>query len=349
MDIQKYVKPEILEAIDDYHYKSLAMQEYLYDRNSSCNSLGELQEYVDDDLIFNVPIYDMLDRKYAAFSSFLEALHRKEADPKGNGDYFIDSPSLMDLEIFDCIALFYLFRLCGSGINYKPLGSGAPFGTHGFGNFWIVDSIRQGSVTLDDWLFDLEVIKRPFTDNKGYLLPQMSYPGLTSGHLKHFILTETESLIEELYARVMGRRLGITTVVDIMNEYLMKKGYKRQTFVLSATAADIAEYFPDLVDPNSEIYAGTNAKKCISMMFDKPRGISREDFEIEAIMFLADRYKAAPYSVEDSRLCDVYRYLKEYQSPHHIALNKGIVYKNNSVLKFLYGDNYTEEINKMLP
>ena len=50
---------------------------------------------------------------------------------------------------------------------------------------------------------------------------------------------------------------------------LISKGYKRQTFVLSATMADIAEYHPELINPDSMIYAGTNAKRCINLIFNK--------------------------------------------------------------------------------
>ena len=86
------------------------MQELLYQGGSWT------EEDVNDDLIWNVPIYDVVNRRYAAFSSLLEAINEKEKDPKGNGVLFKNS----HLSDFDFTALCYLFRLCGSGINYIP-------------------------------------------------------------------------------------------------------------------------------------------------------------------------------------------------------------------------------------
>src|SRR5690606_12984568 len=179
------INDQILEAIDDYHVKSLAMQNSLSDGSPNNLDLQKLQKEVNDDLIFHVPSYDMLDRRYAAFCSFLAAIDKKENDPTRTGMHFLEAPSLSELEIEDALALFYLFRLCGSGINYVPNTTGNPFGTHGFGNFWIVESWLKGDLKLDDWLLDLEVRETPFTNNKGYLLPQVSYKHLTSGHLKN--------------------------------------------------------------------------------------------------------------------------------------------------------------------
>lgn len=346
------INDQVLEAIDDYHVKSLEMQKYHYEGNKEGLTLEDLKERVNDDLIFHVPIYDMLDRRYAAFCSFLEAIDKKEKDPKKNGLYFLNSPSLSDLELRDAIALFYLFRLCGSGINYIPNTSGNPLGTHGFGNFWIVDMWLKGDIQLSKWMKALELRTEPFTDNKGYLLPQFSYKHLTSGHLKNFILTEIDGIVNHMMDKLdSGNKIGIIDFVDHMNLYLQSIGAKRQNFVLSATAADIAEYFPDLIDQKSSIYAGTNAKKCISAIFTKAKGVKQETFEIEAINFIAERYDSVPYSVEDSRMCDVYRYLFEFQSKDHIEKNGGKVYKNNSTIKQycdLSGEDYSAYISNLL-
>jgi hypothetical protein len=301
------VNNDILEGLDDYHEKSLLVQRVRYDKTLKISE-DELRQRVDDDLVYYVPIYDMLDRRYAAFSSFPEALKKKHLDPKGNGQRFEH-----DVEDDDFIKLLYLFRLCGSGINYKP-------GEHGFGNFWIVTSILRGRTKYSEWLQDLPDSR--FCDNKGYLLPQFK-----TG-LRHFIQTHSLELTE--YTMSVIDLIGgasIKEVVDIGNSWLVSKGFNKQYFVLSAFAADLAEYFPKLVDPDSMIYAGTNAKKCIQAVFGS--GTKEE----EAIRFLSARYKAPPYSVEDSRLCDPVRYFLDYQSKHHVEHNQGMTFYNNSILK----------------
>ena len=302
------IQSEILEALDDYHRKSLAMQRYHLDGQKCGRTEQELEAEVNDDLVFNVPIYDMLDRKYAAFCSFLEALDKRDKDPKGHGARFRDHQVRRRV---DKLMLYYLFRLCGSGINYVPR-------THGFGNFWIVNSILRGRHTYSEWLEDLPASK--FSDNRGYLLPQFSIG------LRTFILEHSYDLVKFLESEVMDSRMTIKGLVDTGNEYLRSLGFKRQTFVLSAFASDVAEYHPDLVDPSSMIYAGTNAQKCIKAIF----GRCNPD---EAIAFLSERYSAVPYSIEDSRLCDPVRYFLEYQSKDHVAKNGGKICKNNSILK----------------
>ena len=299
--------PEVLDALDEYHERSLLMQKYYFEKQE----IENLEQKVNDDLIFNVPIYDMLDRRYAAFSSFLEALDKKEDDPKGNGIRFKDHK--IDKE-FDLFMLYYLFRLCGSGINYKP-------GSHGFGNFWIVELIEKGYYTKEKWI--QYIPENKFCDNKGYLLPQFSI-GL-KGYIEKFSI----ELVHFLYNEVLLRKHNIIELVDKGNDWLRNRGFKRQNFVLSAFAADVAEYFPQYVDPSSMIYAGTNAKKCIRAIF------GRCD-ESEAIDFLAKRYNSIPYSVEDSRLCDPVRYFLDYQSRYHIEKNNGKVFQNNSLLKKIW-------------
>lgn len=302
-----HIDNDVLEALDEYHHRSLMMQKWLYDKTIS-HTVEAARKIVDDDLIFHVPIYDMLDRRFAAFSSFPEALKHKEKDPKGHGHKY--KHHKVDHQ-FDWFMLLYLFRLCGSGINYVP-------GDHGFGNFWICESIKQGKYTYQEWFEDLP--QKQFSNNKGYLLPQFSIG------LRNYILKHSYDLVHHIYNHVSKHRRSIIDVVDYGNEYLKKLGFRKQTFVLSAFAADLAEYFPDLVDPWSMIHAGTNAKKCIKLLFGKCS-------DHKAIEFLSKRYNSHPYSVEDSRLCDPIRYFREYQSRFHIEANQGKVYSNNTILK----------------
>jgi hypothetical protein len=304
------INNDLLTALDEYHEKSLLMQNAWYDKSLDVTD-EQLEKMVDDDLIFHVPIYDMLDRKYAAFSSFPEALKMRSLDPKGYGVKYKDHDIKNEFDYFMC---FYLFRLCGSGINYKP-------GSHGFGNFWVCNDILDGKYTHDLWLQSIPESK--FCDNKGYLLPQFSMG------LRNFIQTHSKDLIEFLYESVLIKKRSIIELVDMGNKWMNDRGFKRTTFVLSAFAADIAEYYPNYVDQHSMIYAGTNARRCIKAIFGKAN-------QFEAIEFLSKRYNAPPYSVEDSRLCDPVRYFEEYQSRYHIEKNNGNTYQNNSILKKLW-------------
>ncbi len=301
------INQDVLDALDEYHERSLLMQKALYDKTLNIDN-NKLKNMVNDDLIFHVPIYDMLDRKYAAFSSFPEALKMRERDPKGYGIKYKDHKLEYGFDHFMCL---YLFRLCGSGINYKP-------GSHGFGNFWVCNEILNGKYKHQDWLNSIPEFR--FSDNKGYLLPQFSIG------LRNFIQNYSKNLVEFLYILLLNKKMTIIEFVNIGNKWMNDNGFKKTTFVLSAFAADVAEYYPNMIDPWSMIYAGTNAKRCIRAIFGKTN-------EFKAIEFLSARYNAPPYSVEDSRLCDPVRYFEEYQSKYHIEKNNNVIYKNNSILK----------------
>jgi hypothetical protein len=294
-----------LDNFLQYYQKAKKMQELKFE-NVQWN-----ESDINDDLVWNIPIYDVVNRKYAAFSSLLEAIKKQENDPKGNGKYFIESKEIKNI---DFITLCYLFRLCGSGINYVPKKD-LPFNTHGFGNFWIVDLLKNGISDSYIWIDNLPDNK--FCDVKGYLLPMIK------GGLNNFIKKESIDLVNNIYNYIIKEKVGIKDVVDYGNSYLLKKGYKRQNFVLTAFAMDLAEYFPNIVDRDSDVYVGSNAKKCLKLILPN----LKEDKAIRYLCEITGGF-SKPYDMEDVA-CDFIRYLDNFQSEDHIKLNNGIKYYNN--------------------
>lgn len=340
------INEKLLEALDEYHHRSMLMENHVIEKKPFS---GDFQSAVNDDLILNVPIYDMGSRKYAAFCSFTEAVWRKEKDVKGNGKYFSHHEIKNELDWF---MLFYLFRLCGSGINYKPKSNdlfSSFHGTHGFGNFWIVNSITECKYTHQEWLDDLRALNKPFTDNKGYLLPQFSFDNLQSNHLKKFILEYSKELVKHLYDFASTGQKDIYQITDEGNVWLNSRGFKKQNFVLTAFAADLAEYFPKMVNRFGMVYAGTNAQKCIKAIFPKiNKKVSEFEYVNDVLQFQSKRYSLTPIDCEDSRNCDLVRYFQEYQSQHHVIKNNGIEMKNNSILKKTIGEQKYYEFSKNL-
>jgi hypothetical protein len=340
------INEDLLAALDQYHIKTMLMEKHVIEK---IQFNGCLETEVDDDLIFNVPIYDMGQRKYAAFCSFTEAVWKKENDVKGNGIHFANHTILED---FDWFMLFYLFRLCGSGINYKPKTNDmfSSFQkTHGFGNFWAIESILNGKCNTEHWLKDLSQLNKPYSDNKGYLLPQFSFKNTDSNHLKKFILSYSSKLVRHIYDKLLLEKLDIYQVTDLGNDWLNKNGFKKQNFVLTAFAADLAEYFPNKVNRFGLVYAGTNATKCIKAIFPKTDKKTSEFEYINAVLlFQSKRYGLTPIDCEDSRNCDVVRYLQEYQSKHHVEKNRGKKMHNNSLLKKKWGIEKYYKFSKQL-
>ena len=282
------------------HYFKLAKMK----QEQKFEGIGWTDQDINDDLINNIPIYDVIHRRYAAFCSFPEALHRKHKDPKGNGKQFETASVPKEDFLFMC----YLFRLCGSGINYKS--------DHGFGNFWIVDAIKRGYYRRERW-FDL-LPERKFSDNKGYLLPQFSIT------LRRFILEFSYPLFTHMMENLRNGGMDIPELVECGNGYLRLMGFKRQNFVLTAWAMDIAEY-TDLISRDSQVLVGTNAQKCLKLIFDKQRIDANECLDI--LIQETGGYNKK-IDMEDVA-CDFIRYIENFQSPDHIKLNKGIVYENS--------------------
>tara|TARA_B100001173_G_scaffold75848_1_gene64710 strand:+ start:13979 stop:14890 length:912 start_codon:yes stop_codon:yes gene_type:complete len=300
----------MIEEFQLYYNKAKLNQQRLYE------GYDWTKEDIDDDLIWHVPIYDVVNRRYAAFSSFLEALIHGENDPKGNGNYF----KHVGLNDFDFMLLCYLFRLCGSGINYKPK-TAKPFSTHGFGNFWVVDSLINNRFTFDQWIEDLPV--RKFSDNKGYLLPM-----IPKG-LRNFIIEDSKQLVTYILDNMWG--LEIYEIVDLGNEWLLRRGYKRQNFVLCAFAMDLAEYYPKIIPRNSHVYVGSNARKCLKLIFPDRKGLgSNLKSTNDALEFLCNLTGnfSQKYDMEDVA-CDFIRYKNNFQSKHHVEYNNGIKYYNS--------------------
>lgn len=292
----------------DYYEKAKKMQELKFEKGTWSES------DVDDPLVWNIPIYDCINRKYAAFSSLLEAVKwgssgEAQYDPKDNGKYF---PHSIGDSSF--IFLLYWFRLCGSGINYKPKKGDEPWNSHGFGNFWIVPLLHKGQMEWREWLDNMP--DKGFSDCKGYLLPMIK------GGLRNFIQETSIHLVNDLQSFIRkGGIKGIKDVVDWGNSWLLERGFKRQNFVLTAFAMDMAEYFPHWVDRDSDTYVGSNAKKCLKQILP---GWSTD----KALRYLCNITGnfSKPYDMEDVA-CDFIRYMADFQSPEHVEKNGGIKYK----------------------
>ena len=307
----------LLDKFRDYFKQAHATQQYKFERTITED---EYDWIVKDPLIRNIPIYDVVNRRYAAFSSFPEAIRYGNKDPKGNGHYYNGNTVTTDGFVIMC----YLFRLCGSGINYTPKIGNDPKGSHGFGNFWIDKLIRQGYNMPESWF--RMIPENKFCDVKGYLLPMIK------GGLRGFILAHSEALVMHIWNTILENttKIEIHEIVNIGNEWLLRNGFNRQNFVLCAFAMDLAEYFPNIVNKESKVLVGSNAKKCLKQIFPDTKGIGTNlEATNDALKYLchATGDHNLLYDMEDVA-CDFIRYINNYQSPQHIEFNGGMKYTN---------------------
>jgi len=107
------------------------------------------------------------------------------------------------------------------------------------------------------------------------------------------------------------RKVTIREIVDFMCEWNKERGMKRFHFQFTATAADLADYFPDVVDPMSHMYYGKNAKESMDMFATKI-GNYKKDLYYDYVMEAAVKDTGgAPRDLEDV-MCDYIRYVENY-------------------------------------
>ena len=61
------------------------------------------------------------------------------------------------------------------------------------------------------------------------------------------LVDDTWKFIDDIRGR-QGRKVNIREIVDYMCEWNRERGMKRFHFQFTATAADLADYYPDMID-----------------------------------------------------------------------------------------------------
>ncbi len=105
--------------------------------------------------------------------------------------------------------------------------------------------------------------------------------------------------------------MPIQEAVDMVLRFHTVLGCKRFKFVLTAWVMDIAQYFPELVDPSSDCYHGKNAEETMKICFEKPRGMKLQDFYDLGTRIIAECTGTWPMDVEDV-FCDFVRWIENY-------------------------------------
>ena len=106
-------------------------------------------------------------------------------------------------------------------------------------------------------------------------------------------------------------KVNIREIVDYMCEWNRERGMKRFHFQFTATAADLADYYPDMIDQWSHMYYGKNAKESMDMFAEK-LGRYKKDLYYDYVMEAAVKDTGgAPRDLEDV-MCDYIRYVENY-------------------------------------
>tara|TARA_R100000655_G_scaffold109708_2_gene165064 strand:- start:1110 stop:2216 length:1107 start_codon:yes stop_codon:yes gene_type:complete len=287
-------------------------------QQSHCN-LGILDHKdcdIEDDLMKEVELYDVVERKYAGFSQIINDIfyqdqsthpyytkiqmgfctnERREIIKKWKG-------TKHDLKTW--LYIFMIHRLTGSAINYAKKPSG-------YHNTILFDLWQCSDIT------DIkELVKsydKTFYTSVGYQFPK--FPKVPD-HLKtqykrggdYFIVNYLPSLIN-LVIDTLERKQNIKfrELANVMYDWNNKMGLVRYKFQYAAFLADIADWFPDLIDTESDFFYGSNAIECAKLISDK------EPID-DLVKKIYEDTGSLPYNTEDV-MCDYIRWIENYIKP----------------------------------
>ena len=308
-----------------YYEDFLKYFELAKDQQIKCNvpNFGEhLSSNMNDDLMENVELYDVVERKYAGFSQIINdifygwtdkhpywsRMQAGAATPQRElvANNWTGKTHSLDTWLF----LFILHRVCGSAINYAT----KPSGYHNTILF---------KLHLADGIEDMKkIIKaegkmgKPFYTSVGYQFP--AFPKPTSEYKKggdYFLCEYAPKLAQALacYLATPGKK-DLREVGEFMLSWNQEHGLRRYAFQYAAVVADIADWFPHFVNRESMFYYGTNAVECISYLATNDRKLKKEDFLDEVMIQIYEDTGSVPYNAEDV-CCDYIRWVENYVRP----------------------------------
>ena len=324
---------EFYEDFKQYYRRAEEMQK---------KSLDLPYKEINDPLMENVHIYNCTLRKNAGFSNMLEDIWKGNNNTKTFPGAELPGILPMEKKDFDIYTWHYLFlvhRITGSGASFEP--------DHGYRNTIIPDLVK-----LEDWIEMIKYIKhvaKPIFTSKGNQIPPFNKPShpYEKGGIEY--LVEIAPIIACTYVDWLrdaknlnpNKSKTIQEAVDFVVNFQSTLGWKKFHFVLTAFVMDTAEYFPDLVDPSSHCYYGSNALEAMDLLFGPwEKGMTipkkvRYDMLMDSLCQVCrkpDGSKSDPYSMEDV-LCDYIRYVENYVPKWYMDNFEYDKLVNNSLIK----------------
>lgn len=295
------------------------------DQQEKCNVpnfMPHLQSGMNDDLMENVELYDVVERKYAGFSQIINDIFygwtdkhpywaRMQAGEATAQRELVANNWTGKVHSLDTwLFLFILHRVTGSAINYAT----KPSGYHNTLLF---------KLHLADDIEDMKkIIKaegkmgKPFYTSVGYQFP--AFPKPTAEYKKggdYYLCEYAPRLAQALavYLATPGRK-DLREIGEFMLSWNVENGLRRYAFQYAAVVADIADWFPHYVNRESPFYYGTNAVECISYLAENDKKLKKEDFLDEVMMSIYEETGSVPYNAEDV-CCDYIRWVENYVRP----------------------------------
>lgn len=299
-----------------YYYEFLEYYDIAKWQHNNCN-LGN-QDYSetpwDDDLVKNVYLYDVIERKYAGFSQLL--LDMWYPVMKHPYRHKLSKDRTEIINSFKCrkkwgieewLFIFFVHRLTGSGINYS-------LATSGYHNSILLKF--TDTEDIDEMIEVYKSHKGPKFTSMGYQIAP--FPKPEDGYDKGgdwFICEMLPILVEEFAIKLQHK--GPHTFRDMMSyleQFNQQEEFRVFRFQYGAALADIADFFPELVQTDSHFFYGKNAIECLNYMAERPRSQKPIDFLDELTERIQKDTGMVPYNSEDVA-CDCIRWIENYINP----------------------------------
>ena len=338
------------------------IQYYDKARTLQMRNTGEIDTLLcGDPLMDHITIYDTVNRKYAGFSKALEDVHGVRCEK--HHKRYSDHSNLLNISEFHLIHLFH--RFTGSGASFRPTFN--QDGTrrddeHGYHNNHVEELCKlaaphknhdESFARMIDYIVKCE---RPMVTSIGNQPPSLKNGDPDKYRLamqyyfdnfsKDFIMDYIAFLADNL--RTNHVAAGIKECVDFSCKWHKDRGFKQWHFVLTAFVMDTAEYYQELVDPDSHCYYGANCMRAFKLMFKKEKSDGKikkgEWNELCMTELIKARPTSKPYDMEDV-CCDYIRYVVQYfpKGYDHLTLEQST---NKSSLKI--NGEYPDEVKRTL-
>ena len=300
---------------DFVHYYQKA--EYLQSKNLYKRETGIDLAPVGDDLMDQVPIYDTVNRRYAGFSKVLEDLHGRRPDRH--------KPENRVVPLSDWLYIHMIHRATGSGASFCK--------DHGYRNTCIFDLWKLNTrEDMIQWFLDWDKNpgRKPIFTSVGNQPPAFNkVEGYNKACIDYFV--RILPFLCDWAANSLQEASclwSIRLLTDMALEFNRANGLRQYNFVYTAWAMDVAEYFPELVDPRSHANYGKNCMEALDLMYEKRSGYDHKMADI--MEYVGNEY--FPMDYEDV-CCDYIRYIENYipNSKDYDHLDKNAVWNRSSI------------------
>lgn len=308
-----------------YYDEFLRYYEMAKWQHENCN-LGT-KNYKDspfnDNLMKNVYLYDVIERKYAGFNQLLLDVilpfdkHPYKHKMDKNRKTLIDSIDRSFWNLEEYLYICFVHRLTGSGINYAQSPSGY---------YNSILKHYQGCDSIQNMVNVYKNFKGPKFTSMGYQIAP--FPKPKEGYSKggdYFICHMLPKLVVDFCKHLKKGKKSFRQLMSWLEKYNQDLGIRVFRFQYAATLADIADLFPEYVDVESHFFYGKNAAECLNYLAVK-------DFKSKGTEFLdliteriSEDTGMLAYNAEDVA-CDFIRWVENYINPKmdysHLDLDK---------------------------